>query len=120
MVQGYTSAACRRAESSGFDASARGTYSQYLIRLNGSKPLSGCEGDPPLGWPRYVRPVCPPLQRKKPRTHESGAFSCPAGGGGGRLGLGEFLVRLADQGQAVADVAHGADQVLVVRAELCP
>ena len=31
---------------------------------------AGHEGDPPLGWPRYVRPVCPPLkqERKKPRT----------------------------------------------------
>ena len=25
----------------------------------------GHEGDPPLGWPRYVRPVCPPLKKQE-------------------------------------------------------
>src|SRR6478752_8281048 len=115
MVQGYTSAACRRAESSGFDASARGTYSQYLIRLNGAKPLSGCRGDPPLGWPRYVRPVCPPLKMcskaEGPDSKESGPSALirmePSG-------LGEFVLLLPHQGKPVADVPHAADQVLMV------
>ena len=54
MVQGYT----QRPTAPNLAGTA--AYSRYLVRR-----CAGCEGDPPLGWPRYVRPVCPPLQRNE-------------------------------------------------------
>src|SRR4029453_3704855 len=73
---------------------------------------------PPVGWPRYVRPVCPPRKVEEARVHVNpGLFFSSVQSTGG-LRFREFVIREPDQRQAIPDVADRADEILVVNTEL--